>query len=388
MTNEELAAAGLPAEPAVQNPETVKPPEEHPSPAASESRSHEDGEVRTDDEAIGDADADVKDLIRTRPTGPLPPSLIFGESKVTTNMIRDYEAAGFFPSGTGRAPLDEQTPTPEDGEVVVFRDFFTCGLRFPCDPVLPAILNAFLVKIHQLSPTSFLEVSKFIWIMKTFGCNLSADAFARFFELVIVPDVIKVDDGQFYEAHYACCTFNTRRQNTRRGITRIQIAPCCKTNFTADWSSHWFYVKVDMSTIPGYEGPAHPLSSPIEALTVVNTADYNHWAVGIRRCENAFHLASTILGGSDIIKEFVAARICPISYGWAPTQIANFNVNWAAQDIPFPKFGIQLRDGQSADNFMLEIERRVNLMVGEYTMNEYKAYKALVKHKRNKSCVL
>jgi hypothetical protein len=31
---------------------------------------------------------------------------------------------------------------------------------------------------------------------------------------------------------------------------------------------------------------------------------------------------------------------------------------------------------------MLEIERKVNPMVGEYTMNEYKAYKALVKHKR------
>jgi hypothetical protein len=31
---------------------------------------------------------------------------------------------------------------------------------------------------------------------------------------------------------------------------------------------------------------------------------------------------------------------------------------------------------------MLEVERRVNLMVGEYTTNEYKAYKALVKHKR------
>jgi hypothetical protein len=106
-------------------------------------------------------------------------------------MIREYEAAGFFPSGTGRAPLDEQIPVPEDGEVVVFRDFFTCGLRFPCDPILPAILDAFSVKIHQLSSTSFLEVSKFIWIMKTFGHNLSVDAFARFFELVIVPDVIK-----------------------------------------------------------------------------------------------------------------------------------------------------------------------------------------------------
>jgi hypothetical protein len=217
--------------------------------------------------------------------------------------------------------------------------------------------------------------------MKTFGRNLSADAFARFFELVIVPDVIKVDDGRFYEAHYTCCTFNTRRQNTRKGITRIQIAPYCKTNFTEDWSSYWFYVKADMSMIPGYEGPAHPLSSPIDALTVVNTAAFNHRAAGIRSCENAFHLASTILGCRDIIEEFVAARIWPISYGWAPTEIVNFNVNWATQEVPFPKFGIQLRDGQSTSDFMLEVERRANLMVGEYTMNEYKAYKALVKHK-------
>jgi hypothetical protein len=278
--------------------------------------------------------------------------------------------------------LDEQTPTPEDGEVVVFRDFFTCGLRFPYDPILPAILEAFSVKIHQLLPTSFLEMSKFIWIMKTFGCNLSVDAFARFFELVVVPDVIKVNDGQFYEAHQACWTFNTRRQNTRRGITRIQIVPCCKTNLNDDWNSYWFYVNVDMSKISGYEGPAHPLSSPILALTTVNTAEFNHRVVGIRSCENAFHLASTILGGRDIVEEFVAAHIWPISYGWAPSEIVHFNVNWASQEVPFPKFGIKLREGQSANDFMLEVEKRVTIMIGEYTMNEYKAYKALVKHKR------
>jgi hypothetical protein len=117
-------------------------------------------------------------LITAKQSGPLPPSLVFGESKVTTNIFRDYEAAGFFPLGTGRAPLDEQTPSPEVREVVVFRDSFTCGLRFPCDPILPAILDAFSVKIHQLSPNSFLEVSKFIWTMKTFGCNFGANAFA------------------------------------------------------------------------------------------------------------------------------------------------------------------------------------------------------------------
>jgi hypothetical protein len=63
MTTEELAAAGLPAEPVAQNLGNFQPPEEHPSPAASESRSHEDGEVRTDNEDVGDVDADVKDLV-------------------------------------------------------------------------------------------------------------------------------------------------------------------------------------------------------------------------------------------------------------------------------------------------------------------------------------
>jgi hypothetical protein len=114
----------------------------------------------------------------------------------------------------------------------------------------------------------------------------------------------------------------------------------------------------------------------------VNTAEFNHRAVGIRSCESAFHLASTILGGRDIIEEFVAARIWPISCGWAPTEIVYFNVNWEAQEVPFPKFGIKLQEGQSADAFMVEVEKKVNLMIGEYTMNEYKAYKFLVKHKR------
>jgi hypothetical protein len=65
-----------------------------------------------------------------------------------------------------------------------------------------------------------------------------------------------------------------------------------------------------------------------------------------------------------------------------PTEIVNFNINWAAQAVPFPRCGIQLKDGQSAEEFMNEVEKKVNAMIGESTMNEYKAYKNLVKHKK------
>jgi hypothetical protein len=60
----------------------------------------------------------------------------------------------------------------------------------------------------------------------------------------------------------------------------------------------------------------------------------------------------------------------------------NFNINWAAQEVSFPRFGLQLREDQSADDFMTEVENKVNAMIGKYTMNEYKAYKNLVKRKK------
>jgi hypothetical protein len=188
-----------------------------------DSESREDGEIRSENksggkENISNVDVDMNELVAVKAASH-PPAFVFGESKVTADLIKEYENARFFPVSDGRPPSGEQVPAPEANEVVVFQDLFTCGLRFPCDPMLPSILKRFSVKIHQLAPNSFLELSKFIWIMKTFKCTFSADIFARLFELVIEKDILKLDDGQYYEAHYACCTFNTRRHNSRKGLT-------------------------------------------------------------------------------------------------------------------------------------------------------------------------
>jgi hypothetical protein len=49
-----------------------------------------------------------------------------------------------------------------------------------------------------------------------------------------------------------------------------------------------------------------------------------------------FDLASTIVGGRDLIEEFVAANIWPISHGWPPREIVSFNINWQHKRFPFP----------------------------------------------------
>jgi hypothetical protein len=73
-----------------------------------------------------------------------------------------------------------------------------------------------------------------------------------------------------------------------------------------------------MSDVPSYTGPAHPFSSPMAPVTAVCIASYDKRAADFESYENAFLLASTIIGGRDVIEEFVVADIWPISTDGSP----------------------------------------------------------------------
>jgi hypothetical protein len=95
MTTEELIAAGLPVDPVIEGGEPAAATEDSGSPSGS--RSREDGEVQSDDgEDIGDVDAGVSDLVRAKSSGPLPSSLVFGESKVAA-----ISSKSLWPPGSG-----------------------------------------------------------------------------------------------------------------------------------------------------------------------------------------------------------------------------------------------------------------------------------------------
>jgi uncharacterized protein YktA (UPF0223 family) len=50
--------------------------------------------------------------------------------------------------------------------------------------------------------------------------------------------------------------------------------------------------------------------------------------------------------------------------------------------VSFSSFNLRLKEGWSLESFITEVEKKVDAMVGESTLNEYKDFKALVKHKR------
>jgi hypothetical protein len=218
--------------------------------------------------------------------------------------------------------------------------------------------------------------------MRTFNCVISADVFARLFELHIKRKAIKLDDDKLYEAHYGCCTFNTHHKNASQKIERIQLAPCINNKWPDDWLQHWFYVKVDMAEVLGRTSAFYPFYYPMGPMNAICTATFDRKTPGFMIAENRFGFACRILGGRDVLEEFVAARIWPITHGWGPKEIVELFVDWAHSKVHFPRFGLCLREDQTLEDFISEVEAKVCELVGEFTLNEYKAYKHIVKHKK------
>jgi hypothetical protein len=143
-SSEELAAAG-----ALTTGENAPPHTDDPATEAiHDSDSREDREIRfenrsIDDEDISNVEVDLSELVAARAKS-YPPAFVFGKSKVTAEIIEEYERAGFFPAGDGRPPSGEEVPAPEANEVIVFRDSLPVDLDFlailSCLPFLRSFL--------------------------------------------------------------------------------------------------------------------------------------------------------------------------------------------------------------------------------------------------------
>ena len=94
-----------------------------------------------------------------------PPTTFFGQTKMTLPMLEDMEKRGILSPGFGRVPpKTEVYAKPREDEVVIFKDFFLAGLRFPLDPAVVDIFARYGVFLHHMTPNSFACVSLFMWL--------------------------------------------------------------------------------------------------------------------------------------------------------------------------------------------------------------------------------
>ena len=157
-----------------------------------------------------------------------PTTTVLGLSKMTPSLLDDLVRRGIVSADDVRAPpKGEMIAQPRTDKVVIFRDLFIAGLRMPLDPVVVDIFHLFGVYLHQMTPTSILRLSLYMWMVKTCQIAPSAEGFARAFRVHYQPKKISVQssDGAKISAipQYGCYTFAFHKN-----------LPCP----AIDWSSH------------------------------------------------------------------------------------------------------------------------------------------------------
>jgi hypothetical protein len=88
------------------------------------------------------------------------------------------QCLGYFENGVGRASGAQDVSEPE-GELVVFEAFFTAGLLLPAHRFIVEVLRKFEIQIHQLTPNVMVALTKYVWVVSSYGGEPSAEVFAK-----------------------------------------------------------------------------------------------------------------------------------------------------------------------------------------------------------------
>ena len=163
-------------------------------------------------------------------------------------------------------------------------------------------------------PNAFVQMSKFLWAVITFGGEISVDAFCRLFELHCQPRKVCVDsDTEPCEVQNGCCTFVPRKNNKKIGLERIEISLAPKNKWEGDWTKYWFYAKIGFPGPEGTDEEIYPLATEVAEFEHTYQPSFNKHLPEFKSCVGAFKAASRACGGRDLVEEFLLAKVWPIT---------------------------------------------------------------------------
>ena len=101
------------------------------------------------------------------------------------------------------------------------------------------------MKLHQFTPNGIVALAKFLWVVRSFGGEVSVDAFCRLFQLHCQPRKVYVDDdAELSEVQNGCCTFVPRKPNKRTGLLKVMLSTAYKNKWEGNCLGYWFYAKI------------------------------------------------------------------------------------------------------------------------------------------------
>lgn len=82
----------------------------------------------------------------------------------------------------------------------------------------------------------------------------------------------------------------------------------------------------------------------------------------------------------DLVEEFLAANIWPLSDGWSPLEIVPKDVLWSTSPLLYPCFGVELPVDANPGLFVEDVERHAVDIIGPSTETELMLARKIIAH--------
>jgi hypothetical protein len=88
----------------------------------------------------------------------------------------------------------------------------------------------------------------------------------------------------------------------------------------------------------------------------------------------AFVWTMGLIGGWDVVEEYLAYKMFPLLANFGFAEIADGETPMSKVTLPLPEFSITKLQGESNDHFLVMVEIRVENVVGSYGHVEHDSY--------------
>ena len=98
----------------------------------------------------------------------------------------------------------------------------------------------------------------------------------------------------------------------------MELFYCQKNKWEDDWEQYWFYAKIGFPSVESSGGVSYPLAAKMEEFKHITKADFRRTIAGYEECYSVFASAARVVSCRDLIEEYLAAKVWPLTSGWLP----------------------------------------------------------------------
>jgi hypothetical protein len=218
------------------------------------------------------------------------------------------------------------------------------------------VLKNFEIYLHQLTPNAIVRLSIFIWVLRSQGMSLDAEAFYRVHELHYQT---KARADGLHE-NFGCYNF-AYRKDTKAPVLSY------RTQWPTGWKNEWFYMKADEKK----RGKLMTMVMSPLSLSFGMTRPLCNMQLGspCQLAEVEFRVVAEQISTRDLVQEYLANRTYPTSSGWEMPKMKETKKKHELVRLAY-RFKFEKQFKEPCQEWLDMIETMCNEILGNYTKKE------------------